>query len=562
MNIKLPKHRFEYWTNPSSKHTPVLIVGAGLSSGLAPRPDELIRDLIPKQHDIEDDLGVKTGIQLDLYDSKTLYHWAGRCIAELLQEMPESKAKIRFATAIGLMNDARFAAKANVPLRGTTPRHRVIARLAREGRIRSVWSTNWDLWLEAAFESVGIECITKATANDLSLPKSWISRYEGWVPPTPPTSDEETLTLFKPHGCIRALHEGNTRFLVTDSELNKSLRDHEPQCVVRMKADLTNADTCIIGWSASENYLQQLFADLKDASVLSNSLAIVDPFPKLNSLIENESGHLKLINAYGKEADDVVCEVKPSGLGSTDDLMLWIQFQRGLGVLASVCANDKNIVEVCMRHSKKMQEPLSEIVGLEWAIQWFDSFLPVWLRLCFNCQAQEFVNGVSLQAAAIPIHLRDAHIPWGDIGLQRNDLRAAANIYRQIDRIHSNDDRKTSWDFDAYPGGFWNSESQHLLVPVPIWCEIDAISLAALKPLIDSRHWNDKGQIRKLSIVPIYPTQTGLEIRMNGAALSRWKQELCALMPHAAFATESSIFTEIFDEQMNTADQERALDVA
>lgn len=114
MTIKLPGHGFNYWTDPVSKQIPVLIIGAGFSSGLAPRPDELVEDLQPKQIDIEARLGVNTGFELDKSSSLTLYMWAERCISELTKKMSEKEAKVLFARAIGLMTDARFAARANV----------------------------------------------------------------------------------------------------------------------------------------------------------------------------------------------------------------------------------------------------------------------------------------------------------------------------------------------------------------------------------------------------------------------------------------------------------------
>lgn len=544
-SAQLPSHRFNYWTDLTANHKPcVLIVGAGLSSGLAPRPDELILELIPKQESIEKTLGIQTNFFLSKQNTETLYQWADRCIAEIsLQTKDEKQAKLKFVNAIGLTNDERFAAKANVPTRGVTPRHRVIARLAREGSIDNVWSINWDLWLEASFDSVGMKHIIYSAGLGSDLPQAWKMTYETWVPPNPPQVDSQTITLFKPHGCISALHRGSTVLLITESELGKQLSAPHNQSVTRMKKDLTGNALCVMGWSASEPYLQAVFRELNEAQCLSaSSLAIIDPFPKIDSSDANKNTHSFLIDAYEKTNKDVLCKVGTENFDTTDDLMLWIQSQRGLNALRAACHGNKSVVKILDTHLVAIEFPQPRDCTLSWVSSWFDTFLPVWLRLCFNCKAETFVAaGKPVHPDFLPLRLRDAHIPWGDLDKVRKDLKAAALIYMQIANASGMDAEQMRWDFESYPGALWCTQERHLFVPVPIWADEDCISLAVLKPLMESRQWADKGRIRSLSVLPITYDE-GLVLTTDWTVrLLRWKQELSGLMPHAKFAVDAGI---------------------
>jgi hypothetical protein len=152
------EERFNAWIDPRARSPPpLLIVGAGLSFGLVPTAQELADKIAKRQTAIENELGIPPGPTIT--NPVSLYAWADHCLKALSAAMPGNAAidaKIRLAHAMGLMTDKRFLAQAGVGPRGTTARHRVLARLAREGRVRAVWSFNWDCWLEASFEAVGM----------------------------------------------------------------------------------------------------------------------------------------------------------------------------------------------------------------------------------------------------------------------------------------------------------------------------------------------------------------------------------------------------------------------
>lgn len=73
---------------------------------------------------------------------------------------------------------------------------------------------------------------------------------------------------------------------------------------------------------------------------------------------------------------------------------------------------------------------------------------------------------------------------------------------------------------------------------MPAWKEGPAQSLAALKPLVESRHWANQGQIRKVSILGVAPE--GAERATKDVQLN-WTYELSRLMHFRSFAAVKNI---------------------
>jgi hypothetical protein len=258
MKITLPGHSFPYWSDPGdSQSPPALIIGAGFSAPQVRLPFQLAINYAEQQSEIEKALGISTDFEFNLDGAgkanspDDLYCWAGRCVEEL-KKLPDAKnetAKRRFIDAIGLLEDSGFAATANVPLRGTWPRHRVLARLAREGCIYSLWSLNWDLWLEAAFEAVGL--VRKGSAHQNfsdELPTAWKKSYQVFLPSDAPNVSNNCIPLYKPHGCIGAFAaRADETFKITKAELEEDV----PTAVQdSLYAQLNGKPVCAIGWGA------------------------------------------------------------------------------------------------------------------------------------------------------------------------------------------------------------------------------------------------------------------------------------------------------------------------
>ena len=76
--------QFRAWIDPRSNlQPPLLIVGAGLSSGLVPRANELATAICARQGEIEDELQIAAGPAIAPECESDLYAWAGHCIDEL-----------------------------------------------------------------------------------------------------------------------------------------------------------------------------------------------------------------------------------------------------------------------------------------------------------------------------------------------------------------------------------------------------------------------------------------------------------------------------------------------
>lgn len=78
--------QFEPWTDPTNnEHAPMVLIGAGLSFGLAPRADDLALEVGERRLEIEKSFGVDTG-HASIDCTKQLYRWAEQCLALKLKE--------------------------------------------------------------------------------------------------------------------------------------------------------------------------------------------------------------------------------------------------------------------------------------------------------------------------------------------------------------------------------------------------------------------------------------------------------------------------------------------
>ncbi len=111
---------------------------------------------------------------------------------------------------MGILDNPAWLGKIDMPLRGTSPRHRVVARFAKEKRWHAIWSLNWDCLLEVGLESVGFDEYQALTQQP------WPTTYVTYVTHNdlPPNADDDTVTVYKPHGCVKSL-------LKAEEEYNK-----------------------------------------------------------------------------------------------------------------------------------------------------------------------------------------------------------------------------------------------------------------------------------------------------------------------------------------------------
>src|ERR1041385_3852039 len=143
-------------------HRPsILILGAGASVGLVPGPSDLLAE---KRVSAETKLNYPSAPSTGPTPS-SLYEWAEAMITHL-RSKGDPNPKLTLARSLDIPSD-RPRWIGNTSVMRSTPRHRVIARFARERLFEQVWSLNWDCRQESAFESVGLsrEVTAKSSFN-------------------------------------------------------------------------------------------------------------------------------------------------------------------------------------------------------------------------------------------------------------------------------------------------------------------------------------------------------------------------------------------------------------
>lgn len=547
MSIKLPGHSFTYWSDPGENQSPpALIIGAGFSTPQVRLPVQLATHYAKHQSGIEKTLDIASGFYFKLsetgnYSPDDLYLWAGRCVEELMKhpDATEEIAKRKLIHAIGLLEDQGFAATANIPLRGTTPRHRVLARFAREGCIYSLWSLNWDLWLEAAFEAVGLVRKNSSSPNfSDELPTAWKKSYRVFLPSDPPEENNNCIPLYKPHGCIGAFAaQTDNTFKITKSELEEKVSDAVKS---RLQFQLAAKPVCAIGWGATEGNLQKIFEECATANQLQvGKLTIV-------SLQWNDGGpsaHSNLASNFDQNEPNTLCSVQRNIPGTTDDLMQWIQALRTLRRLKRVSTTlDPSNTAVVLQLEKQLEvfkEPIFISQPFGWALSWLDTFVPVWSRVCFSLKALVFQKDGDVPVSALPMVRRDEHIPLNDDTTKRWDILSAANLFSVL--LSMDATGQSELDFEAFPGAFWHEPTRSLLMPIPMWGDIGDISLAAIKPLMESRHWSGISRLKRICLLRVKGGLAVVAHVNDSDRLSVWKQGVCSLMKLRAFSRADDI---------------------
>lgn len=504
---------------------PFLLTGAGLSWGLVPVPSELLtKEMTSAEHL----LGCKS-TSINPAANNALYEWAEQMV-EALTAAGRPNPKLELAEALGLTTAAKWNAKTGLPLRGTTPRHRVIARLARERRWTSMWSFNWDAHIENAFEKVGFD------RGDPTVMQPWTVAYRTVIE----TDDfiyldqDNTFCILKPHGCVRSLIEAKEylargellrskqladRLMITTTDLEEE-RDNptDKRFFVELKSRLTKSPMMVVGWSISEPYLAEVINDAIEGTLNRNKveeLTIAD-------LCFNKTGHKQAAACYALNEDQVFVqlEAKHDGFG-TDALFLWIQAQYALDRISEhSSAAIKPIIDQFANALKPdaLNHPL---------LAFADNFLPAWVRLCWRAN---LVPCAGFQPHQLRLELQDFHVPWHLIGLVRSDLAAAGYLLSLLIADASN------WNFELFPGALWEEKTGRLVIPIPAWSAKP--DLRALVPTFTEIK-QFKGFISSVFILPL-KTEPGAPSPTVETMLFL-KDTVASMMSVPKFATAANI---------------------
>lgn len=500
---------------------PFLIAGAGLSWGLVPLPGALLRE---RKAPAEEYLGCGA-IPVDYSSETALYDWAEKALAELPED---SVPKLRLAEALGLLTDTRWTAGLDIPLRGTTPRHRVIARLVRERRWVSIWSLNWDTHLENALERIGFRRGGKARPG-----QPWQTQYQSiitredfsWL------GNTQYFCILKPHGCVEALTKAKAclnsgdlakakslanRFMITAAELGAA-RDNptDTQFFAELKTAIGRSPLVVLGWSVSEPYLigviNETMVALLNLGQLEE-LTVIDPW-------FNDKGHTKAAGYYNLRREQVHAELETRAGGlDADAFFLWMQARYALDCL------QQHALGAGLDAVTNAAAALATPVTSHYLLSFADDFLPAWIRLCWRAS---LVQCAGYEAHELRLEERDLHVPWNLPPLLRPDLKAAAGILGLM--------RTTGWDLSLFPGAACHVEKGRLVVPIPAWGNMD--DLAALKPLVSSIREN-LGYVQSLEILPVDENGDVLPLAPGTQDL---RERLAAAMPVMQFADPSKI---------------------
>lgn len=408
--------------------------------------------------------------------------------------------KLRIAEELGVLKDPRWLGEGIDELRlsGNTPRHRVIARLAREERWHRLWTVNWDCLLEMGLESVGFIHRTDWQSKDKA---PWKTKYNEYVVRDDllHIGEPDCIHIIKPNGCARALRKakeeyskGNIseakkyadRFLITQRELNaQNLTDPSNNSIyLELASDIQSRPFLVIGWRIQEEYIQKQFESTRNGHPTnghSEEFTVID--------LQYQDTHEKVASYYQLDGAVVFVPVRPGAKADldTNELFLLIQAFYALDCMK------QNHIQV----SAELEAVLLDSSSNKNLILWADEFLPAWTRLCaLTGLTKWLIGGSPVIPEVIKMDLPDYHIPWKEMGPAREDMKSALRLIERIYQSTSN------WILGA--GYLWNPEEGHLVLPLPAWGEGDLNILRGLPPLL-KRIESKKGFISKISVLPL-----------------------------------------------------------
>lgn len=457
-------HRFPSLIDEPTTQS-LLIAGAGLSFGYVPILEELKSKLD------------QTALSLGVAHNDDFYKLAETVLNSLVNSgKSDAESRLCLAESLGLLDDRCWFGEIGLPLSGNTPRHRAIARFSVEGRLRAIVSLNWDTLLEAALDSVGL-------ADGSRSPRPWrITARVSIIDDThmPHLGQAHVFPVIKPHGCVRNLEQARRQFRSLGStptiilKLIQSELDNLPvgQTLVDKKVEgyLSECPLIAIGWKADEGYLRNTV--IKTAQAVQH--AKLDAFTLASR--SWYANHDDIVIAYSKTKLEAFAQVGNSE--QLDCLFQWLQARYALNKLIEASSDP---------HKATIQQLLQELdqpVHGHFILRWVDSWLPTWVRLCWRAGVMHGIDphtNQKIEPWDIPVMPRDVHVPLAGMTVERRELQAAAKLLAILGSDLSR------FDFEKYPGGFWDAESLSLYIPLPGWRGAEKTTdLAALKPLVEA----------------------------------------------------------------------------
>lgn len=473
-----------------------------MSHGLVPMAGELLKE---KRENAELKLGCNSGLSNTSSPSaEDLYKWSDD-IFKQLTDRGDRNPKLTLAQSLDITADPCW--RGNISTERDKPRHRVIARFAREGLWDQIWSLNWDCIQESAFENVGI----KRDGTDAQL--EWPTVFHVFVTAAEcaQMGASYSVKIVKPHGCVMALVEAEAamnkdddsysiqlakRFLIKKTELESLAHvpdgDETQEFIfATLHSKLSSLPFVIAGWKASEKYILDYIERKVRPTLDARTLAIDELSIIVPTFRDTDGGHERLAKIYSKDKHTTHIPVDKTDF-TMDRLFLWLQALYAIGRL-DLCATDADKVALAELTVEIQQPPDIPL----FIIDWVDNFLPVWVRLCWRCGLVRCRN--RRYEIVIPedinMESRDEHIPWKLQGIERPELIAASRLLAALQRS----DNRDLWSFEMFPGGLYRDNQ--LIIPLPTWNGAPPNDLRGLKVLIDAIKQHGDGYIERLGVL-------------------------------------------------------------
>jgi hypothetical protein len=400
-----------------------------------------------------------------------------------------------------------------------------------------MWSLNWDCLLENALERVGLQ-------RDKPRPDlPWKTGYTTFitVKDYPGAGDPRSVTLFKPHGCVRSLDDARAaldkgeveearqladRFMITADELHTPPFD--PQATQQHL--YSNLRTCLakcplvsLGWSASEPYIHEILKQdvqpvLEARGPAVDELSIID-------ICFNAEGHQRLAAAYRRTQVEAHVPIdRPPGEFTLDAFWLWLQ---ALHTAQCLLLHDPAATTLDAIFKSLKLPP-----GADWLLCWADQWFPAWCRLCWRAGIMRCFDssGRRVPPEKLDVDGDDAQVPLHIPNCERPDMIAAGDFLATLWN------KPLRWDFQRFPGALFEAATGRLILGVPTWASPVSHADRALSLLI--RLWKNGplGSVRELALLGLDGRQP-----LISAAMEHWRQALARSLPFAHFTSPENI---------------------
>ena len=315
----------------------LVIIGTGLSHPDAP----IVSDLEGQIETIAEQLGV--ALPLTRGETAFFYLAADAVLKHLVSEgRSDNESRLWLAEQLGTLDQDLF-----IPSKGNTRRHRALARLALEHRLRSIVSLNWDTLIEVALESLGL-------IEGSCPPRPWaLTRYARAVNDTdlPQFAEENVFPVVKPHGCVRQLERASRivkagrpcpslTFKLTKSDLTSL--DNQTQIDNLVMTYVAECPLVAIGWRAAEDYLRTTIIRAATAVEKTKDQFSLIARSWYSSEGKPETYHDQIAAAYKTDSTYSFFAVETPTTPKLDCFLQWLQALHALGLLINSLADSES----------------------------------------------------------------------------------------------------------------------------------------------------------------------------------------------------------------------------